>query len=329
MGFVESVAWTFSWRPDVKTTRTRATKVFGPMLMVLFGIFLLGPPFPSMAQQISRTIPEIGVDARFDGMVDVGGYRLHARIYGEGSPAVVLVYGMGGFQDYYNDIVTGLATHTTVITYDRGGYGESEHGDAPRNSVETTSELLSLLRALEVPGPYIMAGHSLGGDFVHLFSSRFPEEVAGIVFMDHTHPGFLPGFEATLTVEEQEMFEEMRTRMLSAPQPPGGVGEDMSFSLENLETLRAADPIPDVPLAVMMSPFEARLTPLHRQLSEESLSRFLPMQLEYAQKLVAMSSKGRLIQVEGVTHHFPLEKPDLVVRTILEILAEAREGLGP
>jgi pimeloyl-ACP methyl ester carboxylesterase len=74
----------------------------------------------------------------------------------------------------------------------------------------------------------------------------------------------------------------------------------------------------------MTSPFEGRISPLHQRLSQESLARFLPMALEYAQKVADLSPQGRLIQVPDVTHHFPLERPDLVVETILEILAEAR-----
>jgi len=146
------------------------------------------------------------------------------------------------------------------------------------------------------------------------------------VFLDHTHPDFLADFEASLTENEQKSFEDTRGRMLSGPQPPGGTGEDMKFSLDNLATLRAAGPIPDVPLAVMTSPFEGRMTPLHQQLSETSRARFLPMCLEYDQKLAAMSPRGRLIQVPDVTHHFPLEKPEVVVQVILDVLAEARRG---
>lgn len=300
----------------------------GTILLALWGLANLGGASVGLAQTLFRTIPELGVEPRFDGMVDVGGYRLHARVYGDGEPSVLLVYGLGGFQDYFNDIVTGLAPHTTVITYDRGGYQQSEHGDRPRTATVTTDEILALLRGLRIPGPYIMVGHSLGASFVHLFAARFPTEVAGIVFLDHTHPSFLRDFEATLTEEERAMFEETRTRMLSGPPPPGGTGEEIRLSLENLETLREAGPIPDVPLVVMTSPFEGRITPLHRKLSDTSLSRFLPMQSEYAEKLAAMSSKGSLIRVQGVTHDFPLEKPDVVIQAILGVLAEVRGEVG-
>jgi pimeloyl-ACP methyl ester carboxylesterase len=306
--------------PDKRTAfRVGATVALATAL-------LAQPPVTArgVAQSLPRATPERGVDPRFDGMVDVGGYRLHARVFGDGSPAIVLVYGIGGSQDYYNAIVTGLAPHTTVITYDRGGYGQSEMATRPRDATVTTDEMRALLQALEIPGPYVMVGHSLGCLFVHLYAARFPDDVAGIVFLDHTHPDFLRDFEATLSPDEQAMFAEARDRMLSAPAPPGGIGEEMRFSLKNIETLRAAGPIPDVPLVVMASPFEGRITPLHRRLSEESLSRFVPMARDYAQRLARLSSRGKLVVIPGVTHHFPLEQPDQVVDAVLEVLQEAR-----
>ena len=40
----------------------------------------------------------------------------------------------------------------------------------------------------EVPGPYVLAGHSFGGLYVLTYAARYPDEVAGMVVIDTTHP---------------------------------------------------------------------------------------------------------------------------------------------
>src|SRR6516162_4674230 len=49
-------------------------------------------------------------------------------------------------------------------------------------------DLHELLQRAPVTGPYVMVGHSIGGEYVRVFTARFPSEVAGVVFVDSTHP---------------------------------------------------------------------------------------------------------------------------------------------
>ena len=46
------------------------------------------------------------------------------------------------------------------------------------------AELHALLQAAEIPGPYVLAGHSLGGLFARLYASTYPDEVVGLVLVD-------------------------------------------------------------------------------------------------------------------------------------------------
>jgi pimeloyl-ACP methyl ester carboxylesterase len=47
--------------------------------------------------------------------------------------------------------------------------------------------LRSLLASAEVPGPYVLVGHSSGGLLVCLYAARCPQEVAGLVLVDSAH----------------------------------------------------------------------------------------------------------------------------------------------
>jgi pimeloyl-ACP methyl ester carboxylesterase len=45
-----------------------------------------------------------------------------------------------------------------------------------------------LLERAHVPGPYVLAGHSLGGMFVLSYANRYPSQVGGVVLLDSMHP---------------------------------------------------------------------------------------------------------------------------------------------
>lgn len=46
------------------------------------------------------------------------------------------------------------------------------------------TELRDLLRAADVPGPYVLVAHSLGGAYARRFVQLFPSDVAGVVYLD-------------------------------------------------------------------------------------------------------------------------------------------------
>jgi pimeloyl-ACP methyl ester carboxylesterase len=46
----------------------------------------------------------------------------------------------------------------------------------------------TLLERAEVPGPYVLAGHSFGGLYVQTFAANYPDQVAGLVLLDSTAP---------------------------------------------------------------------------------------------------------------------------------------------
>ena len=91
-------------------------------------------------------------------------------------------------------VLPGVAKATRVCTYDRPGtYAEineeiiPSRSDAitqPRTSMEVVEELHALLQAAEIPGPYLLAGHSLGGFFARLYAATYPDEVVGLVLVD-------------------------------------------------------------------------------------------------------------------------------------------------
>lgn len=120
-------------------------------------------------------------------MVETGRHRIEATVFGAGQPAVVIEPAFGGTARAWLPIAESLATDTTVVTYDRVPYGASSHATDRRMPGEVAADLDAVLESLEIRGPVVLVGHSLGGVFVRSYAARHMDRVAGMVLVDSTH----------------------------------------------------------------------------------------------------------------------------------------------
>ena len=115
-------------------------------------------------------------------LVDVGGYRVHLYCIGTGSPTVVIVG--AGFSFNWGLVQPEVAGFTQVCSYDHSGIGWSD--DGPKDSCSLrVSEVHTALKNAGIKGPYVLVGHSLGGLVARVYAGQYPDEVAGMVFVDH------------------------------------------------------------------------------------------------------------------------------------------------
>lgn len=157
--------------------------ICGAVALVV-GLILAGTIYETVAEAADiQAYPPLGQ------MVDVGGYRLHVNCTGTGSPTVVIDAGWGDWSLKWSSVQREVAKTARVCTYDRAGMGYSEAGPLPRNAEQIAKELHTLLERANIPGPYVMVGHSLGGLPVRVFVHNYPTEVAGVVLIDSMSPG--------------------------------------------------------------------------------------------------------------------------------------------
>lgn len=119
-------------------------------------------------------------------LVRVNGHRLAIWCEGVGSPTIILEHGIGfGVDsDSWEDVLEGIAKETRVCRYDRAFVGASDDAKAGRSMPDLTADLVALLAAAVIPGPYILVGHSFGGLVVREFAKLRPKDVAGMVLVD-------------------------------------------------------------------------------------------------------------------------------------------------
>ena len=119
-------------------------------------------------------------------LVDIGeGRRLHYHSQGQGQHTLVIDAGLSGGSYDFETIQKSLSDVAKVCTYDRGGYGWSDHIAGPRTSQQIVAELHELLhRADDIDLPVVLVGHSFGGQNVRLYASTYPEDVEALVLID-------------------------------------------------------------------------------------------------------------------------------------------------
>jgi pimeloyl-ACP methyl ester carboxylesterase len=140
------------------------------------------PPSPN-----SPDAAQPPIDGRF--AVGADGRELAMLCLGAGSPTIILTSGGGDAISQFAGLLDPLAKRTLTCAYDRLGTGQSDPPTERRRTIDdVAADLHRLLDAAKVPGPYLLVGQSLGGNFAHYYAGRYPERVAGVVLLDVSPP---------------------------------------------------------------------------------------------------------------------------------------------
>ena len=283
-------------------------------------------------------------------MADAGGHQLHINCIGEGSPTVIFESGFGDSSTAWGLVQPEVGTVTRACSYDRAGYAWSEAGPDPRSPQQIASELHSLLINADVEGPYVLVGHSLGGKHIRMFAELYPDEVAGLAFVDARHESAEP---VGRTPEQQaqgdaayaaslNMYHVFRqfgivrllgTTLVRLMDPSqASLSDDMVYeralfavrqatldtmnaesrdSTDSDEQLHSARSLGDLPLIVLTADTSLQLQPGWDKVQ---------------QNLAALSTNSRWAIVANSSHNIHFDQPKMLVDAIRDVLESARTG---
>jgi pimeloyl-ACP methyl ester carboxylesterase len=294
-------------------------------------------------------------------LVQAAGHRIHVYCTGLGSPAVVLLPGMGSFSFDWALTQPGLSTTTRTCSYDRSGAAWSDPGPKPRTLRQEAYTVSEALKSAGVPPPYVLVGQSIGGVIARLFARQYPDRVVGIVLVDSTSEN------STLIKQGKRFLVREGSTGRAIPVPRNGNPEFDRLSAEDRREMEAY--IAKFVRPRIEAPFDklpewarqARVWALSQpeslgdpgeMMAEEFAEMYdyinanpiflgsIPLIVlanaatatEDHKAMAALSRNSLLIAAPKSGHHMQIEDPDLVICAVSEAIAALRRPnalLGP
>jgi pimeloyl-ACP methyl ester carboxylesterase len=149
----------------------------------ILALIALGGAFETVAEATTENDPP--ADGR---TYLVAGRSLYLRCSGSGSPAVILFNGHGERTPSWAWVQGDVERQTRVCAFDRAGQGWSGKAPGRQDAHQLSADVHGLLAAADVAGPYVLAGHSVGGTYALAYAMDYPKDVAGVALIDSATP---------------------------------------------------------------------------------------------------------------------------------------------
>jgi pimeloyl-ACP methyl ester carboxylesterase len=236
--------------------------------------------------------------------VVVGNTKLHYELAGSGGATVVLESGLGDGLDSWDEVFPAIARFARVVRYDRAGYGESQLGNEPRTITQIATDLHALLHGAKLPPPYVLVGHSLGGWIIRGFAHLYPDEVAGLVFVD-------PGTEAIFKNAPKDLVQkDAEAQEKSLQGSPGGMAEWMQMKNQlasGFTEVSAFHPPPDVPTMLMIA-------------NRDRPPGWAAAVLELYAPWVERAAAGYIVLTADSSHYIQRDEPPAVIAAVRRVV---------
>jgi pimeloyl-ACP methyl ester carboxylesterase len=288
-----------------------------------------------------------------------GESQLYAGIEGSGNNSVIIEPGLAVLSVEWLNIAKELTDKSTVVLYDRAGYGKSPRGKLPRTSEQVADDLFCLLNNLDIPKPYIFISHSAGGLYSRHFTQKYPEVAGGIVFVDTLTVDFmefenlnLPTYQQHLSVKARinkmqqytDMSEiefddkinsflkfyykdypiEIKEKLIkfqSCSQYYQTAIDELTGIIESPDLIENSGQFPPIPIKILVRD-KIVMAEISESIGVEHSEAILmeDLWLEHSRKMLQLSPFSELSVIKDSSHSMHETNPDAIIKAVREII---------
>ncbi|MGO4540450.1 alpha/beta fold hydrolase [Paenibacillus sp. 2TAB19] len=237
--------------------------------------------------------------------------KLLYQISGNGKPTLVLINGGSGPIEGWMKILPDISAASTVFSYNRLGVAGSDKLQHPQDGVTIVEHLREALQLAGLKPPFVLVGHSLGGLYANLYARKYPDEVAGVVFLESSTPG-----DISLDQHQGKTVKAMNKLLAMFDfLSPHKKYDEVHYVKQTVDQIHALDRFPAVPVYVItggkqnpMMPEAVRKQRLHNQL-----------------ELLAFSPSSTHISADKSGHFPQFSEPKLVIDAIKACIEKVQD----
>jgi pimeloyl-ACP methyl ester carboxylesterase len=286
-------------------------------------------------------------------MYTVNGHTMHMYCTGSGSPTLILDSGLGDDWTVWQKVQPTLSKTTRVCSYDRSGLGWSDELSPDHDANTLADQLHALLQVAGIPKPIILMGHSMAGVYDRAYITRYPGDVAGMIFVDASSPDQDKRFPKPPDDDKPNFTWQRWSNILGMARAQGdcsqivpGLEFERGFIYANncrmlvvdtniaevndidrsSDETRHTGPFGHLPILVLTEDpqkmVEVLSTAFPRDTAEKVSTAWIAMQEDLKQ----LSSNDRRIIAKGSSHFIEVDRADLVNREVPAFIQQVRSG---
>ncbi|MDF2681495.1 MAG: alpha/beta hydrolase [Brevibacillus sp.] len=239
--------------------------------------------------------------------------KLQYHLSGNGKPHIVLINGGSGPIEGWMKILPEISGLSSVFSYNRFGVTGSDKPKEPQDGITIVEALREALTKVGFEPPFLLVGHSLGGLYANLYARLYPNEAAGIVFLESSHPK-----DISLN-EYQGKAVKALNKMLALFDSFSSHKQfdEVHFVKRTADHIHQIDQFPEIPVYVITGGKENRMMP------EEARQKRKDNQRD----LLSLSIRSKHIIAEKSGHFPQFSEPRVVIDTIKDCVAQIKSGV--
>lgn len=245
---------------------------------------------------------------------------------GEG-PVVLLVHGFPLDHSMWNAQLDAVSTGFRVIAPDLRGFGRSGVADGKVTMAQMADDLAGLLDALEVPGPVVFCGLSMGGYVAWEFWRRHAGRLRGLVLCDTRAAADSPDAAAARLDTAETVLREGPAALVEGMLPKlfaGAVLQSRPPWLESVRRVMLGTDPQGIAAAARGMAERADFTPMLGQIGCPALvvvgEKDAISPVDEMRSIAEALPDARLAVIPQAGHMSPMENPEAVNKVLGEFL---------